>query len=116
MQKLIISPWIVLIISLAITFSIGFSFLDSEYELQHIKFDTDIKSMTNAVCDRLIQYEQVLVGAKGLFAASSKVTLNEWKNYMEIQNIDTRFPGIQGVGYAHHIIDDEREDLVNELK
>lgn len=109
-------PWIILVISLIITTIIWINFLDSERKLQSLTFDTDTKFMTSTVSNRLEQYEQVLIGTKGLFAASSKVTFDEWKNFVKIQDIDSRFTGIQGVGYVHHITNNERASLVDELK
>jgi signal transduction histidine kinase len=54
---------------------------------------------------RIQAYEQVLFGGKGLFASSQEVTHNEWKTFVEIQSIDERFPGIQGVGFSKLIGD-----------
>lgn len=102
--------------SLLLTLVIFVVFLDFESRTESILFEKNIQSITHSFSERLSQYEQVLVGAKGLFAASYAIEFNEWKNFVEIQKIDSKFPGIQGVGYARHITNDEREDLIDELK
>ncbi|WP_232203039.1 CHASE domain-containing protein [Nitrosopumilus sp. SJ] len=109
-------PWAILGTSLVLTGIIWIGFLYSESNIQNIKFDSEVQFMTDSVSDRLSQYEQVLVGAKGLFAASEKVEYDEWSDYVQIQNINERYPGIQGIGYIHHITNDERDELINEMK
>lgn len=42
-------------------------------------------------------------GGLGLFAASTAVDRGEWKAYVESLELDKRYPGIQGVGYAELI-------------
>lgn len=116
MQRIKILPWIILGISLGITLMVWGNFLSSELKTQQIQFETNVSDASQKISDRLSRYEQVLIGAKGLFAASKKVELNEWKKFIEIQKIDERFPGIQGVGYVHHITNEEREDFIEELK
>ncbi len=107
---------LVLGFSLLFTLVIFAVFLDFESRTESTLFEKNIQHITHSFSERLDQYEQVLVGAKGLFAASYKIEFEEWKNFVEIQRIDSKFPGIQGVGYARHITHDERGDLIDELK
>jgi len=107
---------LVLGFSLLFTLVIFAVFLDFESRTESILFEKNIQSITHLFSERLGQYERVLVGAKGLFAASYNIEFEEWKNFVEIQRIDSKFPGIQGVGYVRHITHDEREDLIDELK
>ena len=108
--------YLVLSASIIFTIVLWYGFLDSESHLQYNNFEANIETMTKSTSERLTHYEQMLIGAKGLFAASDKVSMEEWKTYIQVQNIDKRFQGIQGVGYIQHITNDEREDLISELK
>jgi CHASE1-domain containing sensor protein len=69
------------------------------------RLDRQITEIQNGVERRMQAYEQVLFGGKGLFASSQEVTRNEWKTFVEIQSINERFPGIQGVGFSKLIGD-----------
>lgn len=109
-------PWVVLIVSLSITSLIWFSFSYSETSIKKTEFEADTKLITLQIEKYLEEYELILIGAKGLFSASQKVEYDEWSNYIKIQNIDKKFPGIQGVGYIHHITNNERDDLIKELE
>lgn len=56
---------------------------------------------------RLSGYEQVLRGGAGFLSASDVVNRAEWRNYIAALNLDERYPGIQGVGFARRVSPDE---------
>lgn len=66
-------------------------------------FESRKLEVTKSLNERLATYTQVLRGGLGLFAASTAVDRGEWKAYVESLEIDKRYPGIQGVGYAELI-------------
>ena len=116
MQRIGILPWIILGASIAITLMLWGSFLDSESNLQQVQFEANVEEASHRIEERLVEYEQVLIGTKGLFAASEKVEMEEWKEFIAVQKIDERFPGIQGIGYVKHVTNEEREDFLKEMK
>jgi len=63
-------------------------------------FDFRIKQLLATIDNRIENYQQVLYGARGLFAASNKVDRDEFKHYVSALNLSTRYPGIQGVGFS----------------
>jgi signal transduction histidine kinase len=116
MQKLGVTSWIVLAVSISITLIVWDGFSYSLTNAQNQFFEDDAELMTLLIADELKQYEQVLVGARGLFAASDDVTLSEWRSFVEIQDIETRFPGLQGVAYVEHTLHEDRGKLITEMK
>ena len=42
----------------------------------------------------------MLKSAQGLFLVSDTVTREEWKEFVEILEVDKFYPGIQGIGYT----------------
>ncbi|MBS0546080.1 MAG: EAL domain-containing protein [Proteobacteria bacterium] len=52
---------------------------------------------------RLATYEEILAGASGLFAASRAVERADFRAYVRALQIESRYPGIQGVGFASWI-------------
>jgi len=56
-----------------------------------------------AVRGRMGDYEQVLRGGAGLFAASEFVERQEWRAYVEHLRIDEVYPGIQGLGFVRRV-------------
>jgi len=108
--------WYVFLISIIFTltiwigFSSNLSSLDSEY------FHHNVDMITTAIEDELGQYEQVLVGAQGFFAGSDIVDKSEWTSFAKMQNIETRFPGLQGLSYAEYTLHEDREKLISKMK
>jgi signal transduction histidine kinase len=116
MQKINGITWAILIISLSFTMIIWLGFSNNQTQSENQFFQDDANFMTLLIHDELDQYEQVLVGAKGLFAASDNVTLSEWRAFVETQDIETRFPGLQGVGYVQQTLHEDRAKLITEMK
>jgi CHASE1-domain containing sensor protein len=50
--------------------------------------------------ERLRSYAQILRGAAGLFAASTSVERQEWRDYVEALRTEESVPGVQGIGFA----------------
>jgi len=115
-QKIYSISWSILITSLSFTILVWIGFSHNLEQSENQFFQDDADFMTLLIHDKLDQYEQVLVGAKGLFAASDDVTLSEWRSFVDIQNIETRFPGLQGVAYVEHTLHEDRTKLITEMK
>lgn len=80
------------------------------------KFDDEVSEATLSINKRMEEYEQVLMGGKGLFAASQEVERQEWIAFVRSQSIQERFPGIQGVGYYTHTSPEELPVLVERVR
>ena len=65
-----------------------------------VRFETRSAQIRDAIIGRFLDYEQVLRGAAGLFAASTAVGSDEWRAYYDSLKLDLYYPGIQGIGYA----------------
>jgi signal transduction histidine kinase len=80
------------------------------------KFDDEVAQVVLSTHKRMEEYEQVLIGGKGLFAASEQVSREEWIAFVRAQSIQQRFPGIQGVGYIQHVLPEEVPALVAQVR
>ena len=99
-------PCVVLAISLAVT-GCAWWFVKSyvRYEEQtHFTFEAD--RIRLAVEGRLHDYEQVLYGGAGLFAASRLVERDEWKAYITRALVDHGYSGIYYVGFIANVLSD----------
>ena len=75
------------------------------------QFDVQVTEIVAAIKGRALDYEQVLRGAAGLFAASASVERSEWDSYVDALRLETVYPGIRGIGYAPFVRDAERAAL-----
>lgn len=92
--------WLVLMLSLAATlWAWHLSKRDAETALQtHFgEFSAHIRS---SLLNRMRAYEDALHSAQGLFAASSTVERDQWKQFVSRMDIEGRYPGVQGIGFA----------------
>lgn len=92
--------WLVLGVSLSASVW-GYQAAESELSLKmRHRFDGRVDEIKTAIRDRIQVYEQVLQGARGLFAASQSVERHEWREYLASVNITKNYPGIKGVGFV----------------
>lgn len=101
--------WLVLAFTLLVQLAI----------LQHLKlkedraaaqqFDFLVEATTEAIGKRMIDHEQVLLGAAGLFDVSDEVSRAQWRAYNHRLRLAERYPGIQGVGFAKAVRPEELE-------
>lgn len=108
--------WLVLVFTLLVQLAI----------LQHLKlkedraasqqFDFLVKTATEAIGKRMLDHEQVLLGAAGLFDVSGKVSRAQWRAYNDRLQLAERYPGIQGVGFAKAVLADELETHIQSVR
>ena len=97
------TAWIVLAISLAASAG-GWLIVRNHAELSaRNRFDEEANGIAAALKERMLIYEDVLHGAVGLYAASLSVEREEWKSYVESVSINSRFPGIDGLGFIAYV-------------
>ncbi len=63
-----------------------------------------------AIQRRMINYIQILRGARGFVAASDTVTRSMWANYVDMLDLERNYPGIQGIGFTPYVL---QENLAN---
>ena len=113
MQKFTALPFFALAGSILITLLIWGIYIIYLEDSHFSQFESESKELTDKIEHRMSTYEGVLVGVSGLFAASETITMDEWETYVSSQNLEKRFPGIQGTGYIKYVQNQhELEDLI----
>ncbi|MFD2246761.1 CHASE domain-containing protein [Pontibacter ruber] len=79
-------------------------------------FDLRAEQASEAIELRMRDYVQILMGAKAMFTASDSVERKDWRTYYETLEIEKKYPGIQGIGYAHYIRPDELKSHINKVR
>ena len=67
---------------------------------EEARFQNAVQAASDRVRGRIETYVALLYGARGLFAASQNVTAEEFRLYVGRLEIDSAYPGIQGIGYS----------------
>ena len=79
------------------------SFLESYERVQErnkVLFTLRADNAKSAIEKRMQDYIQILRSGQALFAVSDTVTLMEWREFVEVLNVDKNYPGIQGIGFS----------------
>jgi PAS domain S-box-containing protein len=91
---------LVLGISLSATYAVWHNARQQAEQKLKTDFDFRVRETVARIEQRMATYEQVLRGARGLFAASAQVERDEFRNYVALLQLEQHYPGIQGLGYS----------------
>ncbi len=67
------------------------------------QFESAVNDARDAVETRLRAYSDVLLGIRGLFAASDSVTRSAFRDYIDSLDLNRRYAGIQVIHYSQRI-------------
>jgi PAS domain S-box-containing protein len=105
-------PWLVLLISLAFTAFLTVQLWREVQARDASRFETEVRRALGNVQNRLETYISMLRGGVGLFTANDdNVSPAEFHNYVTSLELPSKYPGIQGIGFAQRIDAADRHDF-----
>ncbi len=99
-RRLRFVPWLILAAGIVLTVVLEERERTAAWQSLQAEFDFRTKGVLTDISQRLSRYEQVLDGTAGLFLASRTVSRKAFSDYVGAQKLETKYPGIQGVGFA----------------
>jgi diguanylate cyclase (GGDEF)-like protein/PAS domain S-box-containing protein len=111
-----VAAWTVLTISLILSIVAWYATSTYLAQREQARFNLLITQMTSAIDHRMHDQRQILVGTKGLFAASTEVTRTEFRAYLDTRSLEREFPGLGGVGFAARVSAAQRAAHVQSLR
>ena len=109
-------PLVLMAILGVITYQYYQTVKNNEYNDFQMEFSLKAQEYQTLIQERMLAYEHVLYGVKGLFIASDFVKRDEFKSYVETLSIDQYFPGIQGIGYSAVVLSDHKEEFIDKVR
>ncbi|MFN0264835.1 CHASE domain-containing protein [Tepidamorphus sp. 3E244] len=102
--------WLVLAGSLVLTF-LAWQFARGQVEAQiHQRFDRQAARTMELIRERMVKYEEALWGGVAMLHASGgSVDVDHWRDFAEVLDIESRFPGINGIGVIYRVLPQERD-------
>lgn len=94
------TAWVVLALSLLVTAFAWHATHQILIQRAHDRFQFQAEEIKIHLAHRMSEYEMVLRGGVGLFAASQSVKRDEWHRYVASLDIQRVYPGIQGLGFS----------------
>ena len=110
-----VAPLVVLGVGLLAT---GLAMLGAYREIQQAegeRFHRRVERISQAITNRMQDYEQVLNSACGLYAASSRVQSDDWRAFIDKLELDRFYPGIQCLGFIERVSADGLEKFQIEM-
>lgn len=108
--------WIVLFICLCITLAWWkLATHESEQRAQQ-HFGRRIGEITKLIEERLSDYGQLLIGAKGIFSALDNVDQSQWRDYVASQGLRHRYPGARALAFAKYVTAAGKNGFVRQLR
>lgn len=92
-------PWLVLVVSLSITYLLWKNEQQNVLRDLQIDFDFRVREADGRIDQRIKAYEQILRGAGGLFASSNRVSRSEFRDYVNALRLADNYAGAQGIGF-----------------
>ncbi len=94
------TPWLVLALSIVLTVVVTFYASATTKMQDSLRFQNLVQRNQGVLHNRMETYVALLRGATGLFSVSEDVSREEFRSFISSLELDRRYPGIQGVGFA----------------
>ena len=111
-----ILPFIALAVLLALSLLAWQFYEQIAMEKEERRYNEYINYIVDEITDRLHQYEMILLGGGGVFAASEEVNREEWRDYYEYRQVSVRYPGIQGVLFSKVVRPQDLAEHIEEIR
>ena len=109
--------WTILILDLIVTLGLWY-FVNENVKNEALgRFQFRSQEIQVAIEERLAAYEQVLRGGVALFESTKlQVDREMFKTYVDNLNIEERYRGIQGIGFAIPVSPEEKDNHIREVR
>lgn len=109
-------PWLVLVISLSISFFAAYITDLQVKETGNERFKRQTAALNYDIYHRLETYQSLLRAGVGMMNASGAVSRDEWYRYVATLEVDRLFQGVQGIGYSQYFSHNEKASYVESIR
>jgi CHASE1-domain containing sensor protein len=102
------APYVVLALTLLLTLAATYAFAMAAEARDLTRFRSAGDRIAAAIESRMTTYVAMLRAGAGFFAASDEVTRDEFRAYVKRLELESKYPGIQGIGFTRRV---SRADL-----
>ncbi len=97
-EGFILFPSLALISGWILSGAVYYFFYQTGLDRDENQFKVQIKNFEQLLIERLNDYFRIIESGVGLYAASSSVEREEWRDFYSKINLKERYPGMNGVG------------------
>jgi signal transduction histidine kinase len=96
-------PWVILGATLLLAAGAAVFVWRLRVTVMQVRFDNAVEAATDRITGRLDIYTTILRSGAGLFAASGFVSREEFHSFARTVEVQSRFPGVQGIGWSERL-------------
>ena len=111
-----LTAWLVLLLSFVITALAWWVSSQALEQRQVDRFESESKDLTAAIQQRLHAYEMLLRAGSSFFDASTEVTREDWKIFVNKLDLQKNYPGIQGMGYTALVRSENKTAFIDHIR
>jgi PAS domain S-box-containing protein len=105
--------WVIVLSSLVLTFSAWFFANQQLQEKQMSQFRHQSEQIIKLLKERMNHYEDALrSGVSMIQINDSEVDVNRWRIFSQTLSIETRYPGINGMGVIYYVAPEQLEEYM----
>lgn len=113
---LLLLPLLVLSLSLGMTYTLWHDEKNNALNKLESEFGYRSHEAIERVRQRVLDYDQMLRGLRGLFSASKTVERNEFHEYCAALNLAERYKGIQGLAFVQWLPDTHKNQHIDTVR
>lgn len=111
-----IPPFAVFLMTLLLTAMATMVALEKSRAKQQTRLDLLSRRTTQAIESRMEAYLNTLYSVRSFFAASERVTRDEFRQYIDGMELETRYPGIRSISFAVRVEHGKLDHHLREIR
>ncbi|HEY2963693.1 MAG TPA: CHASE domain-containing protein, partial [Pyrinomonadaceae bacterium] len=115
-SRRVLLPYLILLVGLCFTVVVYYYFSKLTYEQDQSRYQKTVQELRDRIRLKIDTSVVLLRAGTGLFAASDDVAPNEFDRFVQQFDLETNYPGIQGIGFALRFTPEERDAVVKKMR
>jgi len=112
----VLLPYLLLIIGLCFTGIVYYYFSKLTYDQDRSRFEKTVQEMQDRIKLKVETSVALLRAGTGLFAASDVVAEDEFARFVQQLDLQTNYPGIQGIGFSRSFTPEQKPALIKKMR
>lgn len=109
-------PYLILLVGLAFTFIVYYYFSKLTLEQDESRFQKNVQELRDRIRLKVETSITLLRAGTGLFAASDEVAPVEFYRFVQQLDLQTNYPGIQGIGFSKRFTPADKDALIRQMR
>src|SRR5947207_8429458 len=115
-SRRVLLPYLILLVGLCFTLIVYYYFSKLTYEQDQSLYQKSVQELKDRIRLKIDRSVALLRAGTGLFAASDPVEVGEFDRFVEQFDLQTNYPGTQGIGFALSFSPEEHDAVIKRMR